>query len=107
MIKSGTWVPTIAAESIAEGQMIGVEIGDVRIALYRVNGRFHATANVCTHAFAILSDGWLDGDIVECPLHGGRFNVCTGKAGGDPVETDLQVYPTRIETGIVEVLLET
>lgn len=85
--------------------MIGLEIDDHRIALYNVEGTIHATANVCTHAFALLSDGWLEGDTVECPLHGGRFDVVTGKAMGDPVDCDLRVFPVEIEDGVVRVFI--
>jgi nitrite reductase/ring-hydroxylating ferredoxin subunit len=50
-----------------------------------------------------LSDGWLDGDIIECPLHGGQFNVRTGQALGDPVTCDLRRFPTRVRDGRIEV----
>jgi nitrite reductase/ring-hydroxylating ferredoxin subunit len=105
MTEAGVWIATIEARSLPAGQMAGVEAGDQRIALYNVEGTFYATANVCTHAFALLSDGWLEGDTVECPLHGGQFNVCTGKAGGDPVDIDLATFPVRIANGVLEVFL--
>jgi len=105
MNEAGTWHATIAADALAEGEMVGVEIGEVRIAIYNVGGVHHATANVCTHAFALLSDGWLEDDVVECPLHGGRFNVVTGQAGGDPVECDLQVFAVKVVDGTVMVCI--
>ncbi|GMG84825.1 non-heme iron oxygenase ferredoxin subunit [Paralimibaculum aggregatum] len=102
--ENGQWHQVIDVNELDDGEMIGVEIGERRIAIYKVDGEFYATDNICTHAFAILSDGWLDGDVVECPLHGGCFNVCTGKALGDPVEVDLQTYELRVVDGILEVL---
>ena len=65
-----------------------------------------ATDNVCTHAFALLSDGWLDGEYVECPLHGGRFEVATGKAMGDPVVCDLRTFPVRVSGDDIEILIK-
>jgi nitrite reductase/ring-hydroxylating ferredoxin subunit len=57
-------------------------------------------------AYALLTDGWLDDAVVvECPLHGGQFDVCTGKAICTPAEADLQTYPARIVDGQIEVLL--
>jgi Rieske Fe-S protein len=41
--------------------------------------------------------GWLDGDVIECPLHGGRFEVKTGKGLGAPITCDLKTFPVRIE----------
>ena len=88
---------------IAEGDMLGLEVGDARVALYNVAGTIHATTNVCTHAFALLTEGWLDDAVVECPLHGGQFDVTTGQALCPPVDCNLAVYPVRIVDGMVEV----
>jgi naphthalene 1,2-dioxygenase system ferredoxin subunit len=75
--------------------MLGVIVGSRDIALYNIGGQFYATDNLCTHAFGCLTDGWLDGDTVECPLHAGRFDVKTGKGLGPPIPCDLQVYEAR------------
>jgi nitrite reductase/ring-hydroxylating ferredoxin subunit len=66
--------------------------------LYRLedDGGVYAIDNVCTHALAYLSEGWLEGDVIECPLHGGCFNVRTGKGLGDPIEEDLKTYPIQV-----------
>jgi len=85
--------------------MIAVEIEGAKIAIYRVDGELFATDNICSHAFAVLTDGWLDGDEIECPLHGGRFNVRTGKALTSPVECDIRTFPVRDVDGAVQVLL--
>lgn len=50
-----------------------------------------------------MSDGWLEGDIIECPLHGGRFEVKTGKGLGAPITCDLKVLQVRIEGNSVQV----
>lgn len=75
--------------------MIGLEVAGQHVALYNVGGEILATDNICSHAFALLSDGWLDDGIVECPLHGGRFEVRSGKALGDPVTCDIRTFQTR------------
>ena len=96
MAESETWVMVASAAAIAEGDMVGVKVGDKPIALYNVAGRIYATDNVCTHAFAMLTDGWLDGAEIECPLHAGRFDVATGKGLGPPIPSDLKIYKVRI-----------
>ena len=99
------WATAAQRSKLAEGEVLGVEIGDKSIALYNVGGEILATDNICTHAFAMLSDGWLDGDCIECPLHAGRFDVRTGKALGPPVDEDIKVYPVRIVGDDVQVKL--
>ena len=89
-----------------DGGMLPIEIGDLQIAVYRVGGEVFATDNVCTHGFALLTDGVLEDDIVECPLHGGMFNVKSGKALCEPVDCDVRTYRTRRVDERIEVLLE-
>ena len=105
MSNAPQWATAAQRSKLAEGEVLGVEIGDKSIALYNVGGTIHATDNICTHAFALLSDGWLDGDCIECPLHAGRFDVKTGKALGPPVDEDIKVYPVRIVGDDIQVLL--
>jgi MocE subfamily Rieske [2Fe-2S] domain protein len=95
------WVEAAKAADFADGDVRGVEIGDRAIAIYQIEGAFFATDNVCTHAFALLSDGFLDDCTIECPLHAGRFDIRTGKALGRPVTRDIKTYPVKIEHGAV------
>jgi nitrite reductase/ring-hydroxylating ferredoxin subunit len=85
--------------------MIARELAGKQIALYRFEGALYATDNICTHAYALLTDGWLDGDIVECPLHGGQFCITNGKAMSSPAEKALAVYELRVRDGTIEILL--
>jgi naphthalene 1,2-dioxygenase system ferredoxin subunit len=94
--QDGEWVTVAARSALADGDMIGVAVGGQQVALYNVDGEIYATDNVCSHAFALLSDGWLDGDVIECPLHAGRFEVKTGKGLGPPIPCDIKTLPVRI-----------
>ena len=97
------WVAVASRSALADGAMLGVEVGDHTIAVYNVDGELYATDNTCTHAFAMLSDGFLEGDIVECPLHGGCFNVKTGEGQGAPVTENIKTYPVRVVDDNIEV----
>jgi nitrite reductase/ring-hydroxylating ferredoxin subunit len=99
------WHALATLDEIGPGQMLAREVGEVHLALYNVDGEVFVTDNVCTHAYALLTDGWLDGNVIECPLHGGQFNVCTGAAMSEPVEVNLRTYPVRLVEGRVEVQL--
>jgi len=96
MAESAQWITVAQRAALGEGDMLGVEAAGKPIVLYNIDGEIYATDNVCTHAFATLSDGWLDGDIIECPLHAGRFEVKTGKGLGPPIPCDIRTYPVQI-----------
>ena len=99
----GEWVCVALRADLAAGAMIAVAFGDYQIALYDVAGEVFATDNLCTHAQAFLTDGTLSGDIVECPLHGGRFSVRTGEGKGPPIPCDLRTYPVRVIDGEIQI----
>ena len=90
---------------LAAGDVLGVTVAGLDIAIYDIDGRLYATDNVCTHAYARLSDGWLDRAEIECPLHAGRFDVATGKAVAPPCTEDLKTYPVRIVGDEIQVKL--
>lgn len=93
----GNWVRVAAAADIVEGEVTAVQVGDENIALYRLDDGIFATDNICTHEYACLSDGWLEGGIIECPLHAGQFDVRTGKGLGPPIDVDLKTYPVKLD----------
>jgi nitrite reductase/ring-hydroxylating ferredoxin subunit len=100
---TGNWI-TVAERSLLDvGAIIGAKAGGLDVALYNIAGAIYATHNVCTHALAFTSDAWLEGGIIECPLHGGRFEVKTGKGLGLPITCDLKVLLVRIEGNSVQV----
>lgn len=97
------WTRVASAADLEARGVVGVEAGGEEIAVYWVDGAVYATANACTHAFARLSDGFLDGDCIECPVHQAQFKVNTGKAVAGPAEASLKTYPCHIEGGDVMV----
>jgi nitrite reductase/ring-hydroxylating ferredoxin subunit len=97
------WVEVGNRSDLADGAMKGVDVGDLQIAIYNVEGEIYATDNICTHAFAMLTDGFLNGDVIECPLHGGCFKVKTGEGMGAPISENIKSYPVRIVGDTIEV----
>ncbi len=100
------WVKAAKRGDLAEGDVLGIVIAGREIALYDLDGTLYATDNVCTHAYAKLSDGWLDKGEIECPLHAGGFDAKTGKALCPPVTDGLKIYPVRIVADEVQVKLD-
>jgi naphthalene 1,2-dioxygenase ferredoxin component len=91
------WTDVAALDAVPEDDVIAVLVAGKEIALYGVAGEIYATDNLCTHGAARLSDGFLEGREIECPLHQGRFDVCTGKALCAPVTQNIRIYATRVE----------
>lgn len=91
---------------LTEGEVLGVEIAGRSVALYEADGQLFATDNICTHAYARLSDGWLDGTAIECPLHAARFDIRTGAVLDPPATEDLKTYPVRIVGDEIQIKIE-
>lgn len=94
---SENWIDAAARDEVPEDDVVGIVVAGKDIALYEVGGEVFATDNLCTHGAARLSDGFLEDGQIECPLHQGRFDVCTGQAMCAPLTQDLRCYPVRIE----------
>lgn len=95
---------TIAKVSDTPPGTISVhEVGEVRVALCNVNGRFYAIDDVCTHDGGSLDQGELDENLVECPRHGAKFDVTTGRAVVLPAVRPVKTYPVEVEGDDVRV----
>jgi 3-phenylpropionate/trans-cinnamate dioxygenase ferredoxin subunit len=97
------YVTVLDADALAPGQAARVVVGDEEIALYNVDGEFFATSDICSHEEASLSDGELFDHVVECPLHGARFDVRTGKPLSLPAVYPVKTFPVRVVDGKLQV----
>jgi naphthalene 1,2-dioxygenase system ferredoxin subunit len=84
---------------VPPGAMLHVEIAGRAVALYNVDGTFYATDDACTHRNARLSDGFLEGRVVQCPLHFGRFDVITGQPLNAPCTIPVATYRVTLDDG--------
>ena len=76
----------------SEGECVGIDIEGKPAVLVNLGGRLFAVGGICTHQYARLSEGFVDGEFIECPLHQGLFHIPTGKAQGGPVSVDLETF---------------
>ncbi len=102
---TGDWHLVCAVEEIDEEDVLRFDHGERTFAVYNTPKGFYATDGVCTHEKAHLADGLVIGDIIECPLHQGRFHIPSGKAKSAPVCVDLKCYPVKVEGGQVFIQL--
>ena len=95
--------PTIPLSELPIGTMKKYITGDKQILLVNVNGEVQAADNVCTHAYSELSEGRLEGCIVECAMHGAMFDVRDGSVQALPAVMPLKKYPAKIENEVIHI----
>lgn len=78
-----------------------------QIVMFKLGEKFHALDNICSHAGGSLCDGNFDGKVVECPLHGAKFDVTDGGVKGPPATRKQLVYPVRVTGEHIEVEVPT
>ena len=101
MAEQGTWISAAREGEIDDEDVIVIEHEGAKIAVFFVEGEYFATSNLCTHEIAELSEGYIDGATIECPLHQGVFCLRTGKALAAPAEEPIETYPVKVEGGEV------
>jgi 3-phenylpropionate/trans-cinnamate dioxygenase ferredoxin subunit len=101
------FVPVAREDEVAPGEVKVVNAGEKSLALgHCADGTWGAIDNVCTHDGGVLGEGELDGCNVECPRHGGQFDLRTGEVRALPPVYPVNAYPVRVVDGRVEVKLE-
>jgi nitrite reductase (NADH) small subunit len=99
------FVRVIAADELAPGSCMETRVEGKPVALFNVDGTFHAIGNTCIHRGGPLGQGFLSGTIVMCPWHAWTYDVTTGVSTVNP---DLKVpsYETKVEEGQVLVKVD-
>jgi len=91
------FVKVANATDISDGTMKNFEIAGHEFLVANVHGKYYAIGSRCTHAGGPLAEETLDGQIVQCPWHGSRFDVTTGAVVGSPARTPEQKYEVKLE----------
>ncbi len=99
-------VRVCAKADVAPETAKAFEVGDQRLAVYNIGGTFYITDDECTHASASLADGILEGDIIECSLHFGAFDVKTGAVKAPPCSIALRTYKVILQGNDIHVDLD-
>jgi len=96
-----------ALADLPEGRGLRVEIGEHRIAVFRIGEEVYAIGDRCTHAEASLSEGEVFDLEVECPRHGSAFDLVTGAPVSLPATRPVPTYDVAVEGGDVYLVLAT
>lgn len=86
---------------VDEGAAIKVETGDLILAVFNLNGAFYVMDDTCTHGPGSLSDGYIEGENVECDFHSGVFSIKTGEVVEPPCMIPMKTYKTSVENDTV------
>lgn len=91
---------------VLPGRPLCAEVKGLKILIVNIHGKYFALSNTCSHAGGSLCDGELEGEVIQCPLHGGRFNVTTGAVLGPPPVRPQLTYLVQMVGDELEVELE-
>ena len=94
-----------SAADVAPGNALKVETGNLSLAVFNLDGEHYVMDDLCTHGPGSLSEGYIDGDVVECNFHNGQFNIKTGEVVAPPCMVPIKTYKTVVENG--RVIIET
>jgi nitrite reductase/ring-hydroxylating ferredoxin subunit len=92
-----------STSDVAPGSALKVEIGDLILAVFNIEGEFYVTDDTCTHGPGSLSEGYIEDDVVECNFHNGQFNIRTGEVVSPPCMVPVRIYPVQVVDGKVTI----
>jgi nitrite reductase/ring-hydroxylating ferredoxin subunit len=98
---AGTMLSLCATSEVPEGGALKVERDGLVLAVFNLGDRYYVTDDTCTHGPGSLSEGEIDGDVVECNFHNGAFNIITGEVVAPPCMVPLRTYKTQVVDGQV------
>ena len=101
-----TWQAVATTGEIPPERVAVFEVGDHEVAVCNVGGQFYAIDDLCTHDGGSLDQGQLEGDEIECPRHGARFNVTSGEATQLPAFEPVETHEVRIDGDTITVGVE-
>ena len=97
------WIDVAPADEFKPGTWHVVGEASAPIAVFNVAGHYYAVEDLCTHDGGELAGGEIEGTEVICPRHGARFCLRTGTALTPPAYDPIEIFPTRIVDGMVQV----
>ena len=89
-------VKAAKTDELSPGSCIGVKVEGVSVGIYNVNGEYFAINNICPHLGGVLHYGFLENQVITCPLHLWQFAVRTGKCVW-PGRERIATYPVEVE----------
>ncbi|WP_432119167.1 bifunctional 3-phenylpropionate/cinnamic acid dioxygenase ferredoxin subunit [Streptomyces sp. bgisy032] len=96
-------IPVCRLEDLPKGESVRVETTPPVAVFHTDDGDLYAVDDTCTHQDASLSEGWLEGCLVECPLHAASFDLRTGIATCLPARRPVRTHRVTVDDGVIHV----
>lgn len=98
----GEYVVVAKASEIPVGKFKPVQAGGKNLLVCRTESGFHVIDDTCTHDDGPLADGWLEGESIECPRHGAKFDVASGRVLCLPAAFPINSYRVAVDGDLVK-----
>jgi nitrite reductase/ring-hydroxylating ferredoxin subunit len=96
MSETATMLALCSTDDVPDGGALKVERDGLILAVFNLGGRFFVTDDTCTHGPGSLSEGEIDGEIVECNFHNGAFHIPSGRVEAPPCMVPLRTYKVSV-----------
>lgn len=100
------WISVCQVSEVEEYMPKAIDINNIKIGIYQLKDHYFAIENVCPHAYALLTEGFVEDGTVECPLHEAIFDIETGTLESGPGCRNLSTYPLKVEGESIWISLE-
>ena len=90
-----------ASAEVENNSATKIEKEGMSLAVFNLEGEIYVTDDLCTHGPGSLSEGYIDGDVIECDFHNGAFNIRTGEVVTPPCMIPLRTYAVQVRDGRV------
>jgi 3-phenylpropionate/trans-cinnamate dioxygenase ferredoxin subunit len=97
------WVTVAGVSEIPPGEFKVVDVDDATVAIFNLDGEFYAIEDICTHDGGTLTGGMIDGEEIECPRHGARFNIKSGEVTAPPAYEGVYAFPLRVQDEVIQI----
>jgi nitrite reductase/ring-hydroxylating ferredoxin subunit len=95
--ESRSFLRICSVHDVPKGSVEAFQVNGLAVAVYHSEGTFYASEDICSHEHEHLSEGWLDGEVIECPRHGAQFSLKTGEALSLPATEPIAVFEVKVE----------
>ncbi|WP_199100784.1 non-heme iron oxygenase ferredoxin subunit [Dyella sp. ASV21] len=97
------WQTLCVTSQVRDDYPFGAKVADRDVGVFLVDGEYFAIENICPHAYALLSQGFVEDGKVECPLHEAVFDIRTGACLREPGGRNLRTYPLRVQGDEIQI----
>ena len=100
------WVTVAREGELPPGEWRTADLDGTPVVVFNIDGEYYAIEDVCTHDGGQLTGGRVEGDVIECPRHGARFDVTTGAVTQLPAFEPVETHPVRVQDDTIEVSVD-